>query len=327
MPVAGNLRQTDHAAIGSRHATMASMLMGRVARMYYDHGLTHQEIADALGLSRMRVTRLLADARAAGMVKITVDAPDSLFADDERDLSERYGLRHAFLAPSLRDAGKANRSFATFGAESLSHLIERDSLVALGFSREVALVANAFSASKPDARFVPLAGSTAGLTAGVNPHELALRFAERSGGSSFHLPAPLLAASAIAARAIRDDPNVADVLAKAAQSDILLVGVGATQQGKGMLFDLLSPEEGEELRARGAVGDVGARFFDAAGEPVHGELDDRIVGLTLDEFSRIPVRVAIVRGLSKVMPLRIALSRGFVNVLISDIDTARSLLA
>jgi DNA-binding transcriptional regulator LsrR (DeoR family) len=295
--------------------------------MYYDHGLTHQEIADALGLSRIRVTRLLAEARAAGMVTITVDAPDSLFADEERDLTDRYGLKHAFLAPSLRDADKANRSFAILGAEALSHLIERDSLVALGFSREVALVANAFSASKPGAHFVPLAGSTAGLAVGVNPHELALRFAERSGGSSFHLPAPLLASSAIAARAIRDDPNVAEVLAKAAQSDILIVGIGATTPGEGMLFDLLSPEEGGQLRGQGAVGDVGARFFDTAGEPIHGDLDKRIVGLNLDEFSRIPVRVAIARGSSKLIPLRIALSRGFVNVLISDIDTARHLLA
>ena len=42
------------------------MLLGRVARMYYEHGLTHQEIANALGLSRIRVTRLLAEARDKG---------------------------------------------------------------------------------------------------------------------------------------------------------------------------------------------------------------------------------------------------------------------
>ena len=85
------------------------MLLGRVARMYYELGMTHQEIATALGLSRIRVTRLLAEARAQGIVEITVHSDEPLFADEQRALTDRFGLAQAWLSPSLGDPQKDAR--------------------------------------------------------------------------------------------------------------------------------------------------------------------------------------------------------------------------
>ena len=303
------------------------MLLGRVARMYYEHGLTHQEIANALGLSRIRVTRLLAEARDQGLVEIIVHVEESLFADEERDLAARYGLRQAWVAPSVADAAKADRAFASVGAEAVANLIDRESVVALGLSTAVALVAGEFPERNLGASFVPLAGSGSGLVNGANPHELALTLARRSRGRAFHLPAPLLALSPESARASYADPGVGEVLTLAGKADILLAGLGGTTRGEGLLLGALDEAQRDDLVASGAVGDLAGRFFDTNGTAVRSDLDARIVGLTLEQMLAIPQRVGVARGETKIESLRAALTGGLVNMLVTDSETATALLA
>ncbi|NJL94867.1 MAG: helix-turn-helix domain-containing protein [Anaerolineae bacterium] len=50
-------------------------LMIRAAWMYYHDALTHQEIAEKLNTSRVKITRLLQQAREQGIVEIRVTAP------------------------------------------------------------------------------------------------------------------------------------------------------------------------------------------------------------------------------------------------------------
>lgn len=303
------------------------MLIARVARLYYEHGLTHQEIADSLGISRIRVTRLLAEARASGLVQITVLADDTLFADEERALVSRFHLKQAWVAPRVADAAKSDNSFATVGAEALGSLLDANSTVAVAVSTAVALVADAFPKHSVGGSYVPLAGSTAGLTTGSNPHEIAMQLAARTGGRAFYLPAPLIAASPEAATLATADPGVRQALAMAAAADIMVSGVGSVTDDAGLLFPSLSPKEKKRLHALGAVGDVAARFFDEEGRPIAGELDESVVGLSLEQIRAIPSRLAIVRGANKVEALRVALSAGLVNMLVTDTETAAGLLA
>ncbi len=303
------------------------MLLGRVARMYYEHGLTHQEIATTLGLSRVRVTRLLAEAREKGLVEIIVHVTDSLFADEERELSERYGLKQAWVAPSVAESAKADKAFASVGGEALAQIIDKGSVVALGLSTAVALAVSEFPKRALEASFVPIAGSSGGLATGANPHELALELASRTSGRAFHIPAPLLAATAEAADSAYADPGVQSVLSKAASAHVLIAGVGGMEAGQGILLSSLSTEQRDDLISRGAVGDIGGRFFDSECKPVKGALDDRIVGLSLEALLEIPIRIGIVRGKTKTSSTRVALTGQMVNMLVTDIDTARALLA
>ena len=303
------------------------MLLGRVARMYYELGLTHQEIADALGLSRIRVTRLLAEARETGMVEIIVHVDESLFATEEQALMARFGLRQVWIAPAVDDPVKASRALAAVGAEALASVIDKDSTVAVGLSTAVASVVAAFPERPLGARFVPITGSGSGLANGANPHELALALAQRTKGSAFHLPAPLVAASREAAESANADPGVRDVLSRAAGASTLIAGIGGTRDTGGILLGSLGDEERQRLLSAGAVGDIGGRFFDASGAPVTGELDARVVGLSLDELRAIPNRLAIAAGEPKLDALRVALTTGLVNMLVTDSATAAALLA
>ena len=55
--------------------------MVNVARLYYEQNMTQNEIAKELGISRPLVSILLTEARACGIVTITINQGEDVRAD------------------------------------------------------------------------------------------------------------------------------------------------------------------------------------------------------------------------------------------------------
>lgn len=303
-------------------------MLGRVARLHYEHGFTHQQIADTLGLSRVKVTRLLAEARRTGIVEIRIHSDESIFTDLEVALKERYGLSQAWVAPTFESRDRLLRSIGTVGATALAAVLRPGMTVAVGLSETVAAVAPHVKIDEPSAAlFVPATGSRLGSRDTVHPQDVAQELARAFQGQARHLPAPVLAASEESAKLLRKEPDVATTLELARTADIAFFGVGGTIPGAGMLMDGAVPQGTiRELVAAGAVGGISAGFFDAAGRPVLTALSRRIIGLALDDLALIPVRIALAGGPDKRHALLGALVGGYLNVLVTDEQTARHLV-
>ncbi|GLY64276.1 sugar-binding transcriptional regulator [Amycolatopsis taiwanensis] len=302
-------------------------LHGRVARLHYQHGMTHQEIGDLLGLSRIKVTRLLADARRAGIVEIRIHSPAAPFEDLETALVGKYGLEQAWVAPSFADEQRAGDAVGMVGAQCLRALVPTTGTVAVGLSSSVAAILPHIHADPlPQLGFVPLAGSWGGISRGMNPHELALKLGVAFGARTYHLPAPIVAKTAAVAAAFREDPGVRETMRMAAGADLLIAGVGGMDPTSGILIGSLGKTEQKRLVSAGAVGDVSARFFDADGHAVGGAVDERVVGLPLEKLAGIPHRVAVSFGPHKVTALETALRTGLMNMVVTDVDTAKALV-
>ena len=121
---------------GARPPAVPS-LVARAARLHYEFSLTHQETAAVLGVSRVKVTRLLKQAREAGIVMITVLSDLSPFAEVEERLAAAVGLRESIVVPAGGGGtGNSLRSMLARGAASYLERVVRDGLVvAVGLSR------------------------------------------------------------------------------------------------------------------------------------------------------------------------------------------------
>jgi deoxyribonucleoside regulator len=75
------------------------------------------------------------------------------------------------------------------------------------------------------------------------------------------------------------------------------------------------------------VGAICGRFFDANGRECWNELDDRTIGLNLDELRKIKHKIGIGVGEEKVDGIFGALKGRLLDVLVTDEDTATRLLA
>ena len=158
--------------------------------------------------------------------------------------------------------------------------------------------------------------------------DLTLRMAQTLGAKMRLLSAPGVVSSQLVHDALMQDPNIAETLALAANADIALVGIGTPVPGAivrqvGVLTDPLV----EELQRAEVVGDIALRFFDANGHPTQHPINDRMIGLTLEQIKNIPRVIGVAGGPHKFEVIQGAIRGRSIDVLITDEHVALRLLA
>ena len=302
-------------------------MLGRVASLHYTHGLTHQKIADLLGLSRVQVTRLLAKAVREGIVEIRVHSDESIFPDLQIALAEKFGLKQVWVSPGFDDEEKNMESLGAVAAQCLISLLKPKDVVAVGLSVTLEHMIPHLPKIQSGAVFVPALGSRPGGAVSVNPHEIASELADKLGGFTRHLPAPFVMASKESADMMRREPDVSATLELARQASMGLYGLGGTQQGSGPLIEAIAPSgELEKLTKKGAVGDISGIYFDSEGKYVSSSIEKRIIGLSLEQILAIPSRLIVAGGEKKLDAIAAASKSGIVTDLVTDQRTAESLL-
>ncbi len=304
-------------------------LLYKISQAYYEEGLTQKEIGERFSLSRIKISRLLQRARDLQVVQITLNPPDPVHSELERNLEEKYRLDEAIVVtPDSYEPGEIKRALGPAAVECLLRNLEKTDSVAVTWGSTIAAVVNALPVeSWPDVYVVQCLGGMAGLDSPANTIDVTRRIAEKLGAKPLILPAPGLVTSKELRDALIKDATISEVLASAARCDVAIVGIGVPTLD-GILGDqnVLGESEVARLRNNGAVGDICLRFYDADGLPVEDELNDRIIGLTLDQIKGIRRVIGVAGGEYKVDAIRVALTGGLVNVLVTDDLAARMLL-
>jgi DNA-binding transcriptional regulator LsrR (DeoR family) len=308
-------------------------LLYRVAQAYYADGLTQREIAERFGLSRPKVSRLLQQARDVHVVNISLVPPSGGAADLEHDLEATYGLEEAVLVEVNHPAQPelVARDLGPPAAECLLRRLTRSSIVAMAWGRTLWSTVEALPArTMPDVSVVQLSGGLGPVDAWEHSTELIRRAAQKLNAKLRLLPAPGIVSTLDAARALRQDHQVAEVLKLAARADIAVVGLGVPTPDSVLLRDgtILTADDLRLLEAHGAVGDIALRYIDAQGEAVSlDKLNQRIIGLSLDTIRCIPTVIGVGGGAVKHEIVKAALKSGLLDVLVTDRDTAEAVLS
>lgn len=306
-------------------------LLGRVARMYHERGMTQQQIAEQLGLSQARVSRLLKEATDRGIVRSVVVLPDGVNAELEDAVEQRFGLTDVVVVDTAGSSDPARALGAAAAGYLDVSLVGSDVVGVSSWSGSlVAAVELMRPQLQPHARLVvQMFGGVGDPDVQIQATRLTGRLAQVLQAQPLYMPSPAIVGNPATCTALLSDPSVAPVVAAWEAMSVSLVGIGSVEpspllQRSG---NALSLEESEQLAAAGAVGDVCLRYFDEAGASVVSPVDDRLMGMSADQIRAVPRRIAVAGGLPKVRAIRAALLGGWVSVLVTDREVAASLLA
>lgn len=309
-------------------------LLARIAWSYHVEGLTQGAVAERLGVTRLRVNRALADARRLGLVRVALSTRFAPCIEAETGLVERFGLTRALVAPTPLAVGAEDDAEVqdTVGAMLGHHFTERladPSLRLLGMSWGGTLNAatrHVVPPSRPDLEIVSVMG---GLTRGseLNTFEITTRLAGLCGASHSYFPAPIYAGSRASRDTIMGLDVFAEVLSKIRRADALALAAGDLSPRSLLMRDGLPADVTiAELVEAGGIGDVLGTVLAADGRPVDHPLNERRIGLALDDLAAIPDVILAAGGLHKVPIMRALLARGHVDTLVTDERTATALL-
>lgn len=304
-------------------------LLYKLAVAYYEDGLTQKQIGRRFGVSRIKVSRLLRQARQQKIVNIHITPVDDANIDLERALCQKYGLDEVVAVPTKNGlAGELYHELGVAAADTLQRSLQNKETVAITWGRTLKAVVNNLPAmTKPDIRVVQALGGINSPDVEINGAELARKLAQVIGARPILLSSPGLVAS----REIRDalvmDPQISRVIDLAAKADIALVGVGAlNSESLARHYNIITPEEYDRLKAKDVIGDIGLRYYNSQGEQVDDELHDRTIGLDLNQLRKVKRVIGVTGGAEKVESIRAALKGKLINVLITDEITGRALL-
>lgn len=304
-------------------------LAARAAWLSYVGGYTQEEIAGRLGVSRVKVNRLIAEAIAEGLVRVFVEGTAAECVALEDEIAARWNLEFCTVVPLVDEETLPLRTLAAAGASYLSRVLDQRqaSLIGMGHGRTLAEAVKYLPRiSRPDVRFVSLLGS---LTrhAAANPFDVIHRLTEITGAESYFMPAPFFADSLEGKAVLMAQKSLKDVFALARAADLYVAGIGEVGPKAHMLATgTITPEEFAELQAAGAVGEILGRFLDAKGRRVPAGINSRAVAIELEEIQGKQV-VAIAGGQSKIRAIASVLESGVITGLITDEATAQAVVA
>jgi DNA-binding transcriptional regulator LsrR (DeoR family) len=306
-------------------------LLARVSSLYYDDGRSQDEIGKTLGLSRVKVYRLLKEARENGVVQIVITWPVRRDAALERALIERFGLKEALVLAGEDDASPEARlrSLGQLGAQYLDGVLRDGCTLAVCLGRSTAEVVNALQPQRhARIRVAQAVGSIPSSMQAYDGATIGRALAQKLGGDVLYLSSPLMADSPQAADVIRRQAQVRETLDAVRGADVALVGIGALDPAHSRVVEAGFIGKGElgELIAHGAVGDMAGLLFTREGKPHPARYNKRVIGVTLDELAHIPTVLAVAAGDEKREAILGALRSKACNVLCTDAATAAAVL-
>lgn len=304
-------------------------LLYKIAKAYYEDNLTQEEIGKLFSLSRIKVSRLLQQARDERIVQVTIIPPTESNVELERELAARYKLDEVVIVtPSSYDKTVLTHELGSATADYLLRCLQGDEVLSISWGTTLLSVVEALSVQNwPEMKIVQMLGGLGRPESETHGADLVHRLALAFNAKPRLVPAPGIVNSKLVRDALLDDPQIARTFALAAQADVALVGIGRpTPDSVVMQSGILTEAEFAELQACGAVGDIALRFFDVNGQPIQHEIFDRMIGLDLDQIRHIPRVIGTAGGEAKVEVIRAALRGKLINVLVTDEQTALSLV-
>ncbi len=307
-------------------------LMIKVARLYHTHEMRQTDIAKRLQISQSRVSRLLAQAEDASIVRTVVAVPQHVHAELEERVESIYGLSEVHIVDAVSDDDAELAKDLAYTMAALLHDVafEVRTIAVTSWSKTLRLMIDVMLPMRTRCKHV--VETLGDLGPPALQHDTARstqHFAALTGAQPVFLRTPGVAASReMKELLLSSDPHAQKALEMLDSVDLVLVGIGADKIDPDLRpgDNFFTHEQFAHVRELGAVGEVCLHFLDADGNPIDSELEDLVVGITREQLKSARHRWAVAGGARKHRAIRAAVAGGWIDTLVTDAATAQFLV-
>lgn len=305
------------------------------ARLYYEEGRSQRNVAQALGISESSVSRTLAAAREAGVVRILIHDP-RLEVDRvphlEARLQREFGLAGAWVGTGGAELSPSD-VVAKLGAQLFADHLGTMRRIGLSWGSTIGRLVEAIEPRSVPAglELLPLVGGMSALDTAPSGSTSLSTLAQKLGVRARRIDAPAIVESPETCAAILRESTVRAALEAATTVEVAWAGIGAVGVPGGSSEQLLAAmrlteAEQAQVAAADPAGDFCGRFFDEAGVPLDGPTASRVIGVGFDDLRRIPTVVGLAGGTSKARGVLAALRTGVIDIAVLDAELAADVL-
>lgn len=299
-------------------------LITKVAWYYYMEGMTQEQIANYFNISRIKVIKLLDQARQENIVQFRIKGKGVHCLKIEQELQKHFNLLDVFVIP--KSPNMLTRSLALAASQYLEEKIQPNDIIGLGWGETISkTVENLHIDPEMKLSFVSLTGGVKYYIPNSNSPSSAN--INRFNAKLYIIPSPFYVSSEDMAIQTLSEPSVKEILELASIANYFLVGIGSLSNDATVVREgNITENEMEILSRQGAIGDILGQFYDCNGNKLDTSIHKRLISFDINALKSKNNVIGIAGGHHKVQSIRGAINGGYIDILITDEDTAKELL-
>jgi DNA-binding transcriptional regulator LsrR (DeoR family) len=294
------------------------------ARLYFEEDLSQAAIARRLSVSPSTVSRLIAEARETGIVRIEIrpPIPEARLGDE---LANALALRRVVVTSDGSSAGSRPLLVRAAGDQVGELGLGPDNVLLLGWGRALWELSTTGLPALSGVQLVPAVGGMDEAERRFQSNEIVRRAAERSGAVPNQLHAPAVPSRALR-RALLADDAVQRIVRLWDRLDAAVVGIGVPPGHPGSFTPLHAQTSAMHDALSSAAGDIVTRYFDLAGRPVGYPEEKRLLAVSHEQLRAAGTVIGVAAGENKHRAIVGAARAALIHVLVTDTSTAAAAL-
>lgn len=301
----------------------------QAAKLYYYGHMTQEEIAQMMGISRSKVSRLLTDAEQRNIVKITINDPYLNLEETGATIKKMYGLRDVIVVPSGSNSDASKKNVGEAATEYLQEKLEERSRIGISWGTTLLSFANAFKVPRPypKACVVQLTGGMYIPNMHIDGRDVARILADKLGCTLHALQLPMFMHNPDLQELIMKEPDTKAHFDLFDKLDIAVVGVGTSNVKDSIVYkaNYITAQEARLIDSLGLCDICGHQIDSEGREPVEA-ITSRLYGISLRSLKKIPLVIGLCAGKDKAASIKAAIRGGYIKALVIDEIAAMTLL-
>lgn len=299
----------------------------------YEMNYSQTEISKMLSISRVTLKKLLDEAKEEGMIKFEIFDTRNIkpIVELEDRVKETFHLKDVKIVDCSQDRlDMLTYKLAQEAGKYLEFLLSSNMKLGVTWGYTLNLLFEMISedASIHGLDVYTLVGGS-GSNCNFQPNVLVQKISDKFKGTKGHIiNGPFRCRTQDLCTAIKQEPQISAILENIPSLDMILVGIGDTPSMDESFkkYYGFGDEITQELIEKNAVGDICANFYDMHGNPCRTSLDGKVVSVDIQVLAKHKNVIGVGGGTKKARAILGALNGKYLDVLITDMQTAKDVL-
>ena len=299
-----------------------------ISKLHFIEKINQNKLANMYKVSKATISRGLKEAEEKKIVQININ---DIFGTKKRledKVESKYKIKKAVVSivPS-NDEKLIKRSIGRDGADIIGSIIKDNMSIGIAWGTTLYELVNLLE-PKPfkNIKVLDLIGSLGNLFSNINASELARRFGKAYKGKNYFLNSLAVVNSKETKEHLIGEKEIGDVLRMQKNLDIAIISIGTVSSKSSIISNLnLNEKILKDIRDKGGIGDICLRYYGKNRSKIRTSLNDRIIGIKLEDYKKIKTKVCISGGLEKLEAIKCALNNDLIDILVTDSQVAESL--
>lgn len=307
-------------------------LLIKIAQLYYEENKTQSEIAKIVNIHRSSISRMLKTIRELGIVSISINydlLPDIAL---EEKLRNKFNLKQVIVVPvNLNlDSDSKNQIVCNVAANALLKNIKDNDVIGVSWGRSVNYIVESLKSdhtSFKNLTVVPMIGGPSGkIDTKYHVNNIAYKLSNNLNSQAVLIDYPAVVDTAQLKTEIDKTQHMKELNNWWRKITVALFGIGCPAISKSSIWYGFYGELFQKITDKNIVGDILSRFYDKNGKELTTPFCNQIIGITLDELKKIPLKICASGDPEKLNSLTAALKANYIDILVISDEMANQLL-